>query len=231
MSEFLKEDYVGMLINVNEADVDKDYLVTFPELRLYPEFSKNMDIIIPSKVEGDPPRTIRINRNMVIKFIALTYDKNSPFRKKYSDPLVRKVHCIQEAGFKMKDGKFPREIEDIIEMRNLKAVDMTIAYIKHHNNIDYSHFLLLEGLYYGKLKDVQLNSLAPTIRVAELDNIKKTFQQAEKDLLGNDTSKMLAATLYKAVNQDKIDLSPESIATKIKEKGTEGVLNYLEQVQ
>lgn len=230
MPEFLKEDYSGMLINVNEADIDKDFLLQFPELRLHPEFSKNLDVSIPSKEEGAPPRVIRIDRNKILKFVALSSDKESPFRKKYADPLVRNVHCIQEAGFKMKDDKFPKEIEEIIESRNHKVADMIVSYIKLHNNIDYSHFVMLETMYYGKLKDVYLNSLSATLKVAELDNIKKSFLQAQRDLLGNDSAKAVVNSLYRAVNNDKIDLSPESIANKMNEKGKDGTLKYLEQI-
>lgn len=230
MPEFLKEDYSGMLINVNEADTDKDFLLQFPELRLHPEFSKNLDVSIPSKEEGAPPRIIRIDRNKILKFVALSSDKESPFRKKYADPLVRNVHCIQEAGFKMKDDKFPKEIEEIIESRNHKVADMIVSYIKLHNNIDYSHFVMLETMYYGKLKDVYLNSLSASLKVAELDAIKKSFLQAQRDLLGNDSAKALVNSLYRAVNNDKIDLSPESIANKMNEKGKDGTLKYLEQI-
>jgi hypothetical protein len=227
MGEFLKEDYYGMQINVNEADMETDFLLQYPDLRLNPEFAVNLDIRVSSAEPDAPPKIIKIDRNKIIKYVALAYDKHSPFVKKYKEPNVRKYHAMVEAGYTIVGKKFERHIEDIVSNSNTKVADMVVCYLKMHNNLQYAHLIMMENLYYNKQKEIYLNQQSSSLRVKELEDIKTNYENAQRELLAQDTDAKLLKSLYHSIIKDKLGLAPEDIAKSLKEKGVEATLSTL----
>lgn len=208
--EFTPDDYKRMMFNVSAIPDDSDILDAFPEMKLYQEFSKR----IP---DG-------ISKNKIIRYICLVYDKNSPFKMKYKDLTQRKVRVIMDVGFEMVDKKFPEEIEDVIKGKTPVVNDMAIAFIKMHNDISYSHLVMMETLYYQKMKDVFYGSAD---KITEIQKIKESFEAAQKDVFMGDQDKSLLESLYKSINQDKIRLAPEDIAQSIIDKGMKATVEAL----
>lgn len=209
--EFTPDDFKRMMFNVYEADIDKPFVQQFPELALYDEFKENLP---------------KLDRNRIIKYICYVYDKNSPYRVKYKDLTQRKVRAMIDCGYGLTDGNvFPPEIEDVIQGRDYKVADMAIAFIKLHCDLEYAHVLLLEAMYFKAMKNVFLGQ---NEKIKELNEIKESYTKAQADLVSNDQTKALMQSLYKSINRDRIKLSPEDIASSIKDKGIEATIAELD---
>lgn len=209
--EFTPDDFKRMMFNVYEADMDKPFIHQFPELALYDEFKENLP---------------QLDRNTIIKYICFVYDKNSPYRVKYKDLTQRKVRAMLDAGYALNDRQeFDKPVEDVIQGRDYKAADMAIAFIKLHCDLEYSHVILLESMYFSAMKNVFLGK---NEKIKELNEIKDSYTKAQNDLVSNDQTKAMMQSLYKSINRDRIKLSPEDIATSIKDKGVEATVAELE---
>jgi len=205
MSEFQLEDYESLKVNVRLYDPHGiDYLQVFPELRMYKEFSA------PLK-EG-------YERNKVIAWVVYTFDKNSPYRKKYSDIGERKYHALLDAKFDVdENGKFSKLVENMID-GNVPAInEMIVTYVKMHFNTKYSLLVTTEAFFYNMLKSAVGGDLKT--KAVDLTNMENLLLETERELLAGDSSKGIVETLYKRVTKDQIDLSPETISQKIKDKG------------
>lgn len=209
--EFTPDDFKRMMFNVYEADIDKPFVQQFPELALYDEFKESLP---------------KLDRNRIIKYICYVYDKNSPYRVKYKDLTQRKVRAMIDCGYGLTEGNvFPIEIEDVIQGRDYKVADMAIAFIKLHCDLEYAHVLLLEAMYFKAMKNVFLGQ---NEKIKELNEIKESYTKAQADLVSNDQTKALMQSLYKSINRDRIKLSPEDIASSIKDKGIEATIAELD---
>lgn len=206
--EFSPDDFKRMMFNVYEASPDLDFTETFPELRLYDAFKKNLT------VDG---LTKPVDKNKIIRYIAYVYDKNSPYRIKYKETGQRKVVAILDAGFELQGNTFPEYIEDILYDRNHKVVDMVVAFLQLHYDTTYRHLVLLETMYEKKLKEVLLGGGKD--KVSELDAIRASIEATKKELLQEEQNRGLVKSLYKAINSDKLEMAPEDIALKLKNQG------------
>lgn len=212
MSEFTESDYIGMQCNVNlHPPTEGDYLKIFPDLRLYEEFS--VDLVPP------------LDTNEVIAFIALVYDQESPYRKKYADLDERKYRAAIEAGFELNEkNKFDEYILDIFNGNDNLINEMTVAYCKLHASTKYSYYVMLEALFYNNLKTAVSGVDANKMKMSELKSIQTEMAIAQRELLANDGNKNIEKTLYRRINKEKIDLSPEALAIKIRKHGVENAL-------
>lgn len=204
MSEFSESDYNGIMFPINKHPIKgESYLKLFPDLKLYPEFS----------AELLPP----FERNQIIAYCVYAYDKESPFRKKYPDLDVRRYHVGLEVGFDITDsGKFENYVEEIFQGQNSVVNDMIVCYAKIHYNTKYAFFIMMEALFYTNLRTAVAGLGAN--KMVELKQIQEAMEGAQRELLAFDNNKNLIKTLYKKANMERIDLSPEAIANKLKEK-------------
>lgn len=206
MLEFDLVDYSALMTKVHTADpLSDNFLEKFPELRLYKEFSVDL---------GE-----HYNINQVIAYTVFCYDPNSPHVKKYKSLPERKFHALQDAQFKLnKDKTFGRHVEFMVDGNVPEVNDIIVQYVKTANNTTYSLLITLEAMFYSHLK----NSLSGDIRdtkATELEKVKVMLQNAQRDLLAEETNKNVVQTLYKHINKSQVDYSPEAVAEKIKAKG------------
>lgn len=209
--EFTPDDFKRMMFNVYEADMSKPFLTQFPELNIYEEFSKRL------------PGTL--DKNKIIKWIVYVYDKNSPYRVKYKDLTQRKVRAMIDAGHGLENDVFPPEVEDVILGKSISVADMTIAFCKMHLDVEYSHLVLLEAMYYKLMRDVFLGNQA---KINDLQKIKEDYANALSTVISNDQTKSVHQSLYKSINNDKLKLSPEDIALSIKDNGVQQTIKELD---
>jgi hypothetical protein len=203
MSEFSDSDYSGIMFPIHKHPIKgKDYLTLFPDLNLYPEFS--VDLL--------PPFT----RNQILAYCVYCYDKESPYRKKYPDLDIRRYKIGLEIGFDMTDsGKFQSYVEEIFDGQNQVVNDMIICYVKIHYNTKYAFFVMMEALFFTNLKTAVAGLGAN--KMVELKQIQEAMENAQRELLAFDNNKELIKALYKRVHIEKIDMSPETVAKKLKE--------------
>lgn len=211
MSEFSDSDYKNMLCDINTHKyTEGDYLKIFPDLKLYEEFSA--------------PLVEPMDRNQIIAWICLVYDRESPFRKKYSELDERKFRSAREVGFELTtQGKFDDYLIEIFNGQNQAINEMIVAYCKLHASTGYSYYVMLEALFFNNLKLAVSGTDDNKMKMSELKSIQSEMAIAQRELLGNDNNKSLEKTLYRRINREKIDYSPEAMALKIKKNGTKEV--------
>lgn len=206
-SEFLEEDYSGMMCDIHKYDPLKtDYLEIFPVLRMYPEFKVDL---------GD-----NFNKSQVLSYIILVYDRFSPYRRKYSDLGQRKFEALKASKYNDKKGQFGKWVDFMVSGGVPEVNAMIVAYVRAANSTKYAKLVTAESLFYSYLKsslegDTKLKS-------SEIDNVENMLINAQRDLLAEDNNKELVQTLYKKI-ASAVDYSPEVIAERIKTKGVDRV--------
>lgn len=205
MSEFSASDFNGLTVNVYQAPKGRDLLKVFPELKLHKSFTKLM--------------TDGLNKNDVIRYVIYVYDKESPYRKKYKDISRRKIYCALEAGFQLNENKeFDNVVEAMMDGRDERVNDMIVEYVKMHYDVKYSYVVMMEAIYYNNLKKA-VSDDGKMGKITELTAVQSELEKAQKELLAQDNNRGLMKSLYGKIDNDRLDLSPEDIARKIKEKG------------
>jgi hypothetical protein len=211
MSEFSASDFDGLHINVYQTPKGKDLLKIFPELKLHAAFTKVM-------AEG-------LNRNDVIRYVVYVYDKESPYRKKYKDVNTRKIHCALEAGFSLNENnEFSASIERMINGGDEKVNDMIVEYVKMHYDVKYSYVVMMEAIYYDNLIKAMVDGTAMG-KISDLKQVQEELEKAQKELLAQDNNRGLIKALYGKIDSDRLELSPEDIARKIKDRGYAGAIS------
>lgn len=207
-SEFSDSDFAKMMFNLRK-NPDLDYREQFAEFKHFDEFS----VTLPAPID----------RNTLIRYVGFCYDKESPFRIKYKNLMERKVHAALEAGFSMKDDKFDKHFEDVLECNSPNTNNIILAYCRLHNSMTYRHLIVVEQMYYNREKDIFMNQTA--LKMSELRSIREEFDKTMSELLALDNSAWLVKSLYQSVNRERIALAPEDIAQKIAKNGYENALS------
>jgi len=186
-----QDEYNTLTYNVTACKT-KDILKTFPELTQIPEFA------IPISIK---------DKNTVIKFIVLFYDKNTPLRKieKESD---RKVYAAMIAGFdySIDTGLFAPEIDTILRCKDGPVNHMIIGYLRHISSVQYSTMVVGYEMFYQKLEVIMENKKKGAAAEAARG---KMWEQAMKlkdnlevmaEKLTSEKNPFLKEDLYRVVN-------------------------------
>ena len=203
--DFKAEDFKHLRWNVQEVPRETDLLEAFPELGRYPELTAE----------------ITIDRNKVIRFIILCYDKKSPLLAE-KNLIKRKVDACTLAGIEKEDGKFPKDIEEMISNKNLVINRMICRYSRLQSDLQYS--LLAAGLenFYGNVSILS----APNNGQMEMDDMVKkaklyehtvdmiaTLEKNAFEVFAGDPELMYTVDEIAEEEAVKIRSFPEHIAT------------------
>ncbi len=128
MIKFDDSDFDDLRYPVHK--LDKPFLDAFPEFKKYPEFQATIQ-----------------NKEKVLKYVVLYYDKHSPFRsiEKIED---RKVQAAFKAGFEVKREQFDKSVEDILVCGNQEVNCIAIRYLRHCYGIEFSSLMMGLDQYY-----------------------------------------------------------------------------------
>lgn len=205
---FTNKDFEELTYNVMELPKGGNVLAAFPALAELPSFKK-------FKSE---------NKNKIVRYIILCYDKNSPILKRYmQDDVKRKVMSAQYAGFEGdSEGYLNDEINAVMRCFNPETNQMIIDFLRLFN--DPAWALLLAGLesYYQKLAQLMANDPASKRDTFQVEETKgKLFKQAQdmmssldaaaKKILG-DENIYLKRDLYMTIDKEsrnRLNITPE----------------------
>lgn len=213
MIEFSKEDFKRMTYDMSQVGDGESVLAKYPDIAIYKSFTK----MLPN-----------LDKDKVIKYIGYVYDKGSPYRVQYKDLNTRKIKVMSNLGYTFVNKRFPDEIEEVILCNNDKVNAMIIDYCKLHANVEYSHLVVMETLYTNKMKEVIAGYF--TGKTSEIESIKESFVKAQDDFLMSDKSKDLVKELYRGIERERVELTPEDIAEKVKTKGVAGAVKDLNEM-
>lgn len=211
---FKKSDFEAMLCNPFALPDGTDMIKQFPVLESIESFKK-------SKY---PPK---VDRNKVIKFILLFYDRFSP-AEIISDYIKKKLWCALSAGFvsNRKTGLFDKPVDDILKGMDLQANKMIIDYLRETGSNLYAQLKIGTDAYFSKLEQVRNTDKGESTKTdLELEKIRGDVwkqciamevdleRMAEKFL--KDKSLFLKESLFCTINNEakqNLFISPEQRA-------------------
>jgi hypothetical protein len=192
------KDFEKLLFKVNLLKDNENPFNMFPALIKWPEFSSYKGPMI------------KFNR--IFKWIVLTYDLNSPF-KKIDNVIQRKIEVAKYVN--LIDGpKINEDIKEIFLNENSEVNAMIIAYARMHRESKYSLIIGLEHKFYEDLLANQNRKKIST----PLEQSQKNLENAITELLSKDNNTNLMKSFYEYIEDERLDnIRPEGIARLIKE--------------
>lgn len=198
--EVLKYDFSNMDMRIDLMGEAEDPALKFDVFSKYPEF-----------YEPTP-----ISKKKVLRYIIYVYHKSSPVRS--ADILKSKIDAAQLAGFKRKSNNAFENIVEEMMLCNIEVINkMIVRFIIWQKDITFQKYCILQEAYARASKDV----------LEGTNNGIKTFTDIEKELnetqdkMLQDNSIDLKKQLYKYYLEDKVELSPEDIAEKLRRNPNE----------
>lgn len=162
--------------------------------------------------------TASLPRRSVLKYIVYFYDPNSPLLEEIKDSLRAKLTAVELAGFKKENGKYSENVEKMIVCEDPIINEMICRYLIMTNDIRWQKYHVLMQVYYRASKE---------LLTGEKDSIK-ALTEAEKELISTrsqivkqETSEVLLKRLQRYYLEEKVELTPEEIAIKLRENPSE----------
>ena len=154
-----------------------------------------------------------INNTMLMKWIFCIYDKNSPYRKKYSDVLKRKTEVAHDVGFpEMEGGVFESQIEDFLRGQNRVVNMKIIEFVRMHRNLKYAYFVTMEESYFNIMLDIMGGSVK---QLNDARSIANELEETQLELLNQDSNPHIRDELLRYMEEERLLLRPEDIALKL----------------
>jgi len=201
--EWIDGDFASMKYNVWK-NKSKNLIKSFPDFKDHPD--------IFGLSVGD------LDKEKVIRYICLAYDKGSPLPDKIENILMMKMEAATLAGFrKSAGGAFREDVDEMIVGGNKTINHMVIRFLSFFHDLDFAtlrmykvkHFELLQK--FGEESDPKsmenimktINTMADTV-----DTIKaKIFYPTE--------TKQLIHDFYEQATFEELELTPEHIAERL----------------
>ena len=199
LGSFHSKEFIGMLYNPERIPDGTSVLSFYKELGRIKEFKQ-------SAGEG-------IDNNKVHLYILLMYDKNSPYRKKYSDVLKRKIEVAHDIGFELiEGGMFESAIEDILKGRNDIVNKKIVQFVRMHRSYAYSYQVSVEASYANLMLEIQGGE---TKSITKLGDLRDELERNLMEMLGQDNNPYLKDEILRYMESERLDLRPEDIAKKM----------------
>lgn len=198
-SQFVDKEFSQMMYSPVRV-IDGESLLKF-----YKELGKNRTFRL------DPGEGI--NNDMIMQYILCMYDKNSPYRKKYSDVLKRKIEVAHDVGFvDIGGGIFEPPIEDMLKGRNIIVNRKIVEYVRLHRNFKYAFLVSIEASYYTIMQDIMGGA---TKQIGDARNIQAELEDTLMEILNQDNNPYLKDEILRYMEDERLQLRPEDIAKKI----------------
>lgn len=197
-SAYTKKDFINMKYDVSKLGDTDDILEVFPELQEYTEF----------RVQHIPK--LMVSKTIVFKYVALVYDKESPYVRSYPSQTKRKKEVAKDLGLII--NTVPKNIESLFLGESHVVNAMIICYGMITYDVDWLTLCTYTDKVYQSLFllrnstsiDKELNG-AIIAWNSEIEKIKAKMLLA-------DTSRRLNEELLKRVIDDNLGITPEERA-------------------
>jgi hypothetical protein len=195
-----KTDFNAMMI-----DVFKGNLYDIPIIKKYREFNP-------------PPNASSIDNPDLIKYVAIAFDKQSPIRMKFADPIERRIAAAQTVGFpKTKTGKLNAESEHIIKSENFSVNMMVITYLFLQNEHETLTLITFEEALRIQSHKLIGSDVTPTemkALIANIETLKLAINSIKKIILEEPTDTLLKRDLFTFTQSKRLEIQPEDYAKK-----------------
>jgi len=199
IGSFHSKEFSQMMFDPSKLSDGEDVLKFYKELGRHKDFRLNA---------GDG-----IDNNKLMLYIILVYDKNSPYRKKFSDVLKRKVEVAHDVGFKtMEDGNFESLVEDFLRGNNRTVNRKIVEYVRMHRNFKYSYLVTIESSYYNLMLDILGGETKKIITAKE---VQGELEDTLLEILNQDNNPFLKNEILRYIEDERLKLRPEDIALKL----------------
>jgi hypothetical protein len=195
---FVKSDFERLQYNITLVPEGQDIIKWFPTLKKF-SFKR---------------RIPELDANKIIKYIILMYDRETPFREKYSKIDVRKVEVAKFVGFNFNKGTFDEMVIKMLSGRIQVINRAIVEYVRHHKNFKYSYLVGIEEGFYNILNQVIEGK---TQNLSKLKEMQKELDETVNEMLNEDKSSELINTLLSYLEEERLELRPEDIAKKIRD--------------
>jgi len=208
--KFKTEDFEGLLIPVYGIDEKEDLLKNKLCSKLL-EYKEVFDIKLP-----------KLGINKVLRYIIYLYDINSPFHSVEVTGGRRKGEAAKLAGFEMDKTtkKYSDEVINMMVGKNEKINRMIIKYCLFFYIPRYAKLSVLLDAYEKTLKLLQIadEKEAKTKDIlANLNTMEKEMDSIMEEIFASDGSQELNRTMYRMIEEEDLELSPELITKRIGE--------------
>jgi hypothetical protein len=160
-----------------------------------------------------------VNQDVLLKYMILMYDPGSPI----IDPelMSRKSMCAIEAGMpRAKNGKFTQGAEKLIMLEDEAFLNLVMDFVTTFHSATYSKLVAFTQFYDGILRGMMGGSIDKDKgikKIEEIDTLERNINDMQARML-RDNTPILVDALYTRIAADRLQLRPENIAEKIKEK-------------
>ena len=156
-----------------------------------------------------------IDNDRLMQYVFCVYDKNSPYRKKYTDILKRKVEAAHDVGFKdIGGGIFESPVEDLLKGKNRVVNLKVVEFVRLHRNFKYAFLVSIEASYYNVMIDIMGGD---TKQIVNAKNIQAELEDTLMEMLNHDNNPYLRDEILRYMESDRLELRPEDIAKKLQE--------------
>lgn len=200
-TQFRSPEFVGMFYNPDKVPDGVSLLSFYKELSKIKEFKA-------SAGEG-------IDDNKVNLYVLMMYDKSSPYRKKYSDVLKRKIEVAHDIGFEITEGgMFEPPVEDFLKGHNRIVNQKIVQYVRMHRSYKYSYQVSIEATYANMMLDIQGGE---TKNIKMLADLRDELEANLHEILNEDTNPYLRDEILRYMENERLALRPEDFAKRDRE--------------
>jgi len=154
-----------------------------------------------------------IDNDKLMKYIFCVYDKNSPYRKKFSDVLKRKIEVAHDVGFKdVGGGIFDPPVEDFLKGKSRIVNSKIVEYVRLHRNFKYAFLVSIEASYYNIMLDIMGGA---TKQISDARSIQTELEDTLMEILNQDNNPYLRDEILRYMEDERLHLRPEDIAKKL----------------
>ena len=203
-SQFNEKEFSSMMYNPARVPEGDNILKFYKDLNKVREFRL------------DPGEGLDNNKIMI--FIMCMYDKSSPYRKKYSDPLKRKIEIAHDIEFPdIGGGIFESPVEDFLKGNNKIVNKKVVEYVRLRRNFKYAFLVSIEASYYNIMLDIMGGS---TNQIKEARSIQIELEETLMAILNQDNNPHLRDEILRYMEDERLELRPEDIAVKLQKGET-----------
>jgi hypothetical protein len=176
-------------------------------LKFYKEFAKVKEFRL------DPGEGIDNNKVMI--YVLCMYDKSSPYRKKYTDVLKRKIEVAHDCSFEMiEGGNFESPVEDFLKGKNEVVNRKIAAYVRLHRNYKYTYLVMMDESYYTLMLEILGGD---TKRIKDAKEAQGELEETLLEMLNRDNNPYLKDEILRYMEDERLALRPEDIAKKLQD--------------
>jgi hypothetical protein len=156
-----------------------------------------------------------IDDNKVMLYILCMYDKNSPYRKKFTDVLKRKIEVAHDTGFQtIEGGNFEPPVEDFLKGRNEKVNKKIVAYVRMHRNYKFAYLVTIDESYFNLMLEILGGK---TNKISDAKEVQGELEETLLEILNEDTNPYLRDEILRYMENERLSLRPEDIAKAMQE--------------